>query len=254
MQNSAKVRPDLDIWVVPRFAQEVLGVDPVQIQNELENHYPVVGKGDAIAPMEAQRVDGVNKALNFRGNDLKRCKMWFQRGDPKRNGYVKYDYTGWQNNILPATSDVDACPEMAPIANMYDDWVQRAGYPCANHYIVTKYANGDDNIGFHYDKPQSIAPGSLITVVKTGPHGRPFQLRDRVFLDCLPGEDEKAFKVRSDAAQSKVKPFFDEVEANLRTQQAVPAVDHAGPSGSIVFRTITERVSTEPARKKARKM
>ena len=178
---------------------------------------------------------------------------------------MKYYYTGLQKNVLPATSDVDACLEMAPIANKYDDWVQRAGYPCANHYIVTKYANGDDNIGFHYDKPQSIAPGSLITVVKTGPHGRPFQLRDRVFLDCLPGEDEKAFKVRSDAAQSKVKPFFDEVvppgtaiemtlEANLRTQQAVPAVDHAGPSGSIVFRTVTERVSTEPARKKARKM
>ena len=84
-------------------------------------------------------------------------------------------------------------------------------------------------------------------------------------MERLPGEDEKAFKVRSDAAQSEVKPFFDEVvppgtaivmtlEANLRTQHAVPAVDHAGPSGSIVFRTVTERVSTEPARKKARKM
>ena len=89
---------------------------------------------------------------------------------------------GWQNKVLPATSDVGACPEMAPIADKYDDWVQRAGYPGANHYIVTRYANGDDNIGWHYDKPKSIAPGSLITVVKTGPHGRPFQLRDRVFF------------------------------------------------------------------------
>ena len=149
---------------------------------------------------------------------------------------------------------MEACPEIAPIANTYDDWVQRAGYPCANHYIVTKYAG-----------PESIAPGSLITVVKTGPHGRPFQLRDRVFLERLPGEDEKAFKVRSAATQNQLKPFFDEVvppgtaivmtlEANLLTQHAVPAVDQAGPSGSIVFRTVTERVSTEPARKKARKM
>ena len=84
-------------------------------------------------------------------------------------------------------------------------------------------------------------------------------------MERLSGEDGKAFKVRSVAAQSKAKPFFDEVvppgtaivmtlEANLRTQHAAPAVDHAGPSGSIVFRTITERVSTEPARKKARKM
>ena len=185
---------------MPRFAQEVLGVDPAQMQKQLENNYPVAGKGDAIAPMEAQWVDGVNKALNYRGNDLKRCKMWFQRGDPKRNGYVKYYYAGWQNNVLPATSDVEACPEMAPIANTYDDWVQRAGYPCANHYIVTKYAG-----------PESIAPGSLITVAKAGPHGRPFQLRDRVFLERLPGEDEKAFKVRSAATQNQLKSFFDEV-------------------------------------------
>ena len=44
------------------------------------------------------------------------------------------------------------------------------------------------------------------------------------------------------------------LQANLLAQHAVPVVDQAGPSGSIVFRTITERVSTEPAGKKARKM
>ena len=94
MQNSVKVRPDMDIWVVPRFAQDVLGVDPAQVQKDLESNYPVVGKGDAIEPMKAQWVDGSNKALNYRGNDLKRCKMWFQRGNPESNGYVKYYYTG----------------------------------------------------------------------------------------------------------------------------------------------------------------
>ena len=37
------------------------------------------------------------------------------------------------------------------------------GTPCANQYIVN--AGPDSNIGFHYDKPKSIAPGSLITIV-----------------------------------------------------------------------------------------
>ena len=55
MQNSAKVRPDLDIWVMPRFAQEVLGVDPAQMQKQLENNYPVAGKGDAATISSAAR-------------------------------------------------------------------------------------------------------------------------------------------------------------------------------------------------------
>ena len=56
------------------------------------------------------------------------------------------------------------------------------GYPPANHYIVTKYEDGKHSIGWHFDKPKSIKKGSLITVVKTGSHGRLFQLRDRVFF------------------------------------------------------------------------
>ena len=40
------------------------------------------------------------------------------------------------------------------------------------------------------------------------------------------------------------------LEANLRTKHGVPAVDEAGSSGSIVFRTITDRVSWEQLEKK----
>ena len=93
----------------------------------------------------------------------------------------------------------------------------------------------------------------MITVVKTGSHGRPFQLRNRVFLEKEPDEDMKAFKKRSDKEQANEKPFLDQIlapgtavimtlEANLQTQHGVPAVVEAGPSGSLVFRTITERV------------
>ena len=134
-------------------------------------------------------------------------------------------------------------PTARPVAARYDTWTVDIGYPAANHYIVTR----------HYDKPKSITPCSLITVLKTGMHGRPFQLRHRVRLDRFANEDAKAFKKRQDAAQAREQPFFDQVvppgsaiimtlEANLLSQHAVPAVPEAGPSGSLVFRTITERV------------
>ena len=169
--------------------------------------------------------------------------MWFQKGYPRECGYVKYYYIGWTRGIAPATSDVASCPLLAPVAARYDTWTVDIGYPAANHYIVTR----------HYDKPKSITPCSLITVLKTGMHGRPFQLRHRVRLDRFANEDAKAFKKRQDAAQAREQPFFDQVvppgsaiimtlEANLLTQHAVPAVPEAGPSGSLVFRTITERL------------
>ena len=64
-------------------------------------------------------------------------------------------------------------------------------------------------------------------------------------LECLNKNQKKA--------QDSKAPFFDEVlepgtavimtlDANLRTQHGVPEVDDSGPSGSLVFRTITETV------------
>ncbi len=144
--ESYRVRPDMDVWVIPRFAQDVLGFDPAWLQRALEENYPVVGAGDEIEASAAQWVDGANAALNYRGRALKRSKMWFQRGDPRTSGYVKYYYTGWQKNVLPATSDVGGCPEAPPIADKYDEWAVRMGYPPANHYIVTKYVHGAQNI------------------------------------------------------------------------------------------------------------
>ena len=112
--------------------------------------------------------------------------------------------------------------------------------PEANHYIVTKYRDGAHAIGWHFDKPKSIQPHSLIVVVKLGAHARPFQLRWRTTKEM----------------QNKEPAFFDQalapgtavvmtLEANLRTQHAVPEVDEAGPSASIVFRTIMDVVNRD---------
>ena len=229
-----RVRNGLDIFVVPNFAQTHLRVrvDPAELQWQLETNYPTRGADDAIQPNVVQWVGGDNKALNFRGNPIPRKKIWLQR-PPEEDGYLRYGYTGWQWNVLPATVSVEQCPEVLPLADRYDEWVAARGHPTANHYIVTRYSDGNDHIGWHSDKPRDIAPGSLITVVKTGAHGRPFEM-------CLPGQE--------------TSPFFSEVlapgtavimtlEANKATMHRVPMVNEAGPSGSIVFRTIETVVS-----------
>ena len=129
---------------------------------------------------------------------------------------------------------------------------------------MTRYEDGAHNIGYHFDKAQSIAPKSLIAVMKTGECGRRFQLRHRVSPEREPGEIDKDYKMRSDKAQAREKAFFDEVlapgtavimtlEANLLTQHGVPEVPESGPSGSWVARTIFEHVPYGKAKQTQRK-
>ena len=86
-------------------------------------------------------------------------------------------------------------------------------------------------------------------------------MRDGVFLTRKPGEGQKDFKKRLLTEQDKQKPFFDEtlapgtavvmtLEANLLTQHSVPKVDEAGPSGSIVFRTIKNALPAKVVEKR----
>ena len=235
-----RVRPGLDVFVYPDFAQNKLGFDPAALQQSLEANYPVRGADAEIQPDTVQWVDGDNDALKYRGNVLKRGKIWLQR---PTEGYRRYGYTGWQWRVLPATASVDQCPEVKPIADTYDKWATALGFPKANHYIVTRYVDGQHNIGFHSDKPKDIAPGSLITVVKTGEHGRPFEL-------CFPGEERAPFYSE---VLSPGTAVIMTLEANLATKHGVPVVDKAGPSGSIVFRTIDTVVPPETVAKELRR-
>eukprot|EP00964_Phaeocystis_antarctica_P116594 scaffold80532_cov64-Phaeocystis_antarctica.AAC.2 len=159
MLEAHRVRKGLDIFVVPRFAQDVLGADPAALQQSLEANYPMRGADEDIQPDVVQWVDGDNVALKYRGRSLKRAKIWLQR--PMEGGYRRYGYTGWQWKVLPATSNVERCAEVLPLADRYDAWATALGIPCANHYIVTRYVDGQHNIGFHSDKAKDIAPGSL---------------------------------------------------------------------------------------------
>jgi hypothetical protein len=222
---------DLDVWVVPDFAQKELGTDPAVLQQQLEANYPVRGKGDAIDWARPQWVEGDNEALHYRGHELKRGKMWFQTGEPSEDGFVKYYYTGWQHAILPATANVKRAPELAEVVAHYNNWAASNGKAQANHFIVTHYVDGAHNIGMHYDKPKSIQKGSLITVIKTGAHGRPFR------MEKLDGT------LLFERILSPGTAVIMTLEANLMTKHGVPAVEEAGSSGSVVMRTIEERVS-----------
>lgn len=250
--NKFRVKEGLDIFVVPRFAQDVLGIkDPKALLGEL-GRYPSVGRDEVIDPMKTQWISGDNRALMYRGNVLKRAKIWLQRGAPEVVGYRRYYYTGWTWRVLPATADVAKCAEVEPIADAYDAFADKMGVQRANHYIVTKYADGEHNIGFHSDKPHDIAASgedglSLITVVKIGDCARPFAVRNFPANGAKP---EPPFFLEEVAPGSAI---IMTMEANLKTQHAVPPVEEAGPSGSIVFRTITKTVSMAETAKELRK-
>ena len=151
--NSKPTMADFDqhkirdgIWVVPNFAQEVLGIDHTDIMTKLAR-YPTREPSDAIQPMEVQWVKGDHAALKSRGKPVKRNKMWLQHGCPENTGFLIYSYTGHQAPIIPAQADVNKCPEMkAPMENLRD-WANERGQKPANHIIATDYPDGRFHIG-----------------------------------------------------------------------------------------------------------
>lgn len=156
--DAFRVRPDLNIWVIPGFVQDALKLDPVAIQAQLEATYPVVGAGGQIVPGEVQWVAGDNGALYYRGSPVPRTKMWLQAGNLGDVGLRKYLYTGWQRTILPATASVEQCPEVVPLQQAYDGFVGGLGHPASNHIICASYPTGQHHIGKHWDKKVSLRP------------------------------------------------------------------------------------------------
>jgi len=264
-------------YVVPAFANNELGVHPGKTLDAMIDKYPVRKKGEAIDPGVVQWVDGVNTALHYRGNPIRRCKMFAQRGCTSR-GWRKYGYTGRKWAITPAQVDVSRIPELEAAVDKYDAWCDRMGYPRPDHYIITWYEDGTYSIGWHYDKLPDILEGSLITIVKLGEHARPFAIRRRLFFKesstfryVDPTKFPKGSLERKQAEKQKTKQqrafdklqaakdlvIFDELvepgtaiimtlQANEFTQHAVLEAD-AERTGSIVFRSIKTLVAPDDA-------
>jgi hypothetical protein len=173
-------------------------------------------------------------------------------------GLRRYRYTGWQHRISPATHAVEFVPPVHRIADRLNAGLVRSGHDPHNHFIVTRYADEEDNIGFHSDKEDDFAINSYFIVLKLG--------AQRAF----------AFRRPPNIYDRKPEPFYNEVldagtaifvrckapgAANAIVQHGVPRVESAtAVSGSIVSRCIStvipwqdeERLLTAAARRSTR--
>ena len=230
--------PGKDVYVVKGFAARFGMPDPKAAQAKLRDEYPHLAGTEPIPWGKPQWITGNHKALRMRGNELAREKMWFQDKDPKEHGFRKYFYTGWQYAVMPATAWVGHVPWLEAFVGRINRWLADNDHAKTNHYIVTAYEKEDCGIGMHYDKEKSIDPESVIIVVKTGACGRPF---------CITENNGKGGAPDAELFNEVVAPgdaVIMTMKANLETKHGVPILkEPTGVSGSIVLRTITEKVA-----------
>ena len=225
-----------EVFIVKNFAAR-FGLDPKLAQAQLRDNFPHREGKDVIQWGEPQWVRGDHVALRYRGNELAREKMWFQKGDPKTVGFVKYYYTGWQYRVMPATADVATVPFLSTFTDNLNDWLEAHHQRATNHFIVTAYEKEDCGIGMHSDKAKSIHHDSVIIVVKTGECGRPFRITENKGDKNDP--DAELFCGVVNPGDAVIMSM----DANLTTKHGVPVLQEpTAASGSIVLRAIHERV------------
>ena len=168
-------------------------------------------------------VTGESKELNYRGHPIKRDKMWFQRD---MSHMLRYGYTGWSWAVSAGTYRLGTIPALEALVKTMDTKLGLA-HP-HNHWIVTRYQEGKDNIGLHSDKTKDWTQGSAFAVIKLGAP-RPF-----VFTQQVDGKDVKIFEEVLQPGTAVVVGYA----ANGKVKHGVPAVPNCEPSGSIVGRAI----------------
>lgn len=197
--------------------------------------------------MEPLLVTGAHPALHYRGNALKRHKIWAQTRYEK--GLLKYGYTGWQHAVSAATRDVAAYPDLDVMLHWLNDhfesWLADLGLPAQNatfnHVIFTRYEDHNDFIGMHADKEVNFVPGSYFVVFKLG------CTRDFAF-----SHDDEVFWQQPLPAGTAI--IVKTGTANRMCKHGVPTCKTpVGPSGSIVFRCIRTVVPWRDVKKNIRR-
>ena len=192
-------RPDLDIFVIKNFAQDVLKIDPTEFFAQMLREMPMRGidstgmpkkpKYDHIAFAEPQWVDGLHKALHMRrSKHLPRDKFWAQRFSLSR-GYLTYRYPGFQWRVAAAQFHCSKVPALEETFGRMDKWTGDLGLPRPNHLIGTRYVDGNDFISEHSDLAENIAKQSYIFNVKMGPGSRRFVFYEgekKIYDELLP--------------------------------------------------------------------
>ena len=240
-----RVLEDALVW--PAFCQEELGLDPDELWAALQAlpHWP----SDQEIPFRElgdapHWVSGSHTALNYRGHELRRHKIWAQ-SDYAR-GLLRYGYTGWQHRISFATHAVEYVPPILQLAERLNAGLIRSRHLPHNHWIVTRYDDEHDNIGFHSDKDRDFAADSFFIVIKFG------AARDFAFR--LPGEGEPFFARSLQAGTAIFVRCKGSNAANDLVQHGVPPMlTLVGPSGSLVSRCIETVIPWDRVRREVEK-
>lgn len=237
---NGKILHDAFIW--ENFMQNELRMNPKIFWRNLlnlptwPNDEPITHDPKGSYP---HWIEGIHPALNYRGHAIKRHKIWCQ--DNYKNGLLRYRYTGWQYKISNATADYKFVPGMKKFVKKMNDGLNIKH----NHWIITKYKNEKDNIGFHSDKNFDIKVNSYFVIIKLGePRLFEFRLKgiSKPFYSEILNPGTAVF-VR---AKSK-----NGTDANTILQHAVPPMKTpVGLSGSIVGRTIETVIDWETIQRK----
>ena len=197
--------------------------------------------------MQAIMVDGKHPALHYRGNALRRGKIWGQTEYDR--GFKKYGYTGWQHAISNATRDVAAFPAMDMLLSWlndsFADILAKYGLPACdavfNHVIFTRYEDENDFIGMHSDKEKDFVKGSYFVIIKLG------SAREFLFTE---GDEEKEIFRQELSTGTMIIVKTGTESANQTLKHGVPVMKNkCGPSGSLVFRAIQTTVPWKEVQK-----
>jgi hypothetical protein len=104
-------------------------------------------------------VKGTHTALKYRGNVLRRDKIWLQTDDPCTEGLRKYWYTGWNWRVSAATramsteSGVNELLDQLNAGFTKDASAEEVKALTMNHAIVTHYEGEEFGIQHHSVSP-----------------------------------------------------------------------------------------------------
>ena len=191
-------------------------------------------------------IDRGDPAIKYRKNELARSKG-FVNLESDADRIPVYVYTGFQYRVAekymrPEDPRVAGfMPALAAAVGAVT--VPGYGQQAYNQAIVTSYACGADNIGWHSDKMRTIRERTLITDVSFG--------ATRSFYVCVPTWEERMNKkkkmVPTEVERIEMRSgdaVILSTEANARTQHAVlKEKERVGARQSVVFRTIKRVVS-----------
>ena len=260
---------DNGILVVEGFVQDVLGLDPVDIETRMTQEVPRVPKDEPIQHGRLQRPVADHPASQYRGGDLSREICILQ--DKRSLGLLRYQYTGAQWEMASGTADLNDSAVLAPIVNAIKDTLQLKDEP--NHYIYTWYSKPSDKITPHRDgylsaktnHNPSLSPDCPIIVVRFGPGSRKFTVREHNPTGPPDEKNRPTKQIIWEGIVTSGTMISMTAKANRDYEHSVAAVtNEAGvderPASSLVLRGIRTRLTArveknnlEKARKEKRK-